>query len=352
MANFMASANKELQSFNNTYTNSRYAPTGNQTVGKPFPNYKDFGGRLTDWKSSGLRESTWKKQFNLPTNDNFFRTAVISDATNLGNDETDAWVARTQTLANVGSTKGCVNNSDCEAWSGTTCNGQHENWSDAHGNQSGGYCATTIYPELGPNVGPGGGGKYNRKLTNQGGIGRACVTDTECGQGYSCNNNYNFNGSNIQQAGYCAQTFKCPDGKQHFLGTPWNSGIPRPPPVDQNMNGQGYGSKESCNNYAMPQQDCVKSENNKWFAVYPGYCGVPSSLREGDKPNANVRTASVSTQNKGFRIPAYATNKASSTGTRVHAFTTWDNSHSETKDGSTEALQYSMSINPMPKNLY
>ena len=31
--NFMASANKELQSFNNTYTNSRYAPTGTKLPG-------------------------------------------------------------------------------------------------------------------------------------------------------------------------------------------------------------------------------------------------------------------------------------------------------------------------------
>ncbi len=349
--NFAASANKELQSFNNVYTNSRYAPTGNQTTGQPFPNYKEFGGRLTDWKSSGLKESTWKKEFNLPTNNNFFRTAVTADALNLGNAENDAWVSRTQTLANVGDTLSCNNNADCDAWKGTTCNGQYENWPDAHGNQSGGYCATTIYPELGENVGPNGGGQYNRKLTNQGGIGRACTSDNECGQGYSCNNEYDFNGSNIQQTGYCAKTFKCPDGKKHFLGTPWNSGIPQVPPSEQNMNGQGYGSKEMCNNYATPQQDCVKSGNGKWFAVYPGYCGVPTSLRDGGQPTGNVRTTSPNNQKQGFRIPAYATNKSSSMGSKVQAFTTW-NIPSNTADGSTEALQYSMATNPMPKNLY
>ena len=42
--NFAASANKELQSFNNVYTNSRYAPTGNQTTGQPFQTTKNLGG--------------------------------------------------------------------------------------------------------------------------------------------------------------------------------------------------------------------------------------------------------------------------------------------------------------------
>jgi hypothetical protein len=178
--NFMASANKELQSFNNTYTNSRYAPTGNQTTGKPFPSYKEFGGRLTDWRSSGSRESTWKKEFNLPTNNNFFRTAVTADALNLGNSDNASWVSSTQTLGNVVGSLGCNNNADCGPYSGTTCNSNYENWPDAHGNQSGGYCATTIYPELG-GVGPSGGGKYNRKLANEGGIGRGCTTNAECG---------------------------------------------------------------------------------------------------------------------------------------------------------------------------
>jgi hypothetical protein len=351
----MATAKKELKSFNNTYTNSRYAPVGNQTTGQPFPSYKDFGGRMTDWSPSGSRESTWKKEFNLPTNDSFFRTAVTADAINLGNAETSAWVARTQTLSNAGDTLSCVNNSDCESWKGSTCNGQYENWPDAHGNQSGGYCSTTFYPELvtgGPGgakpVGPSGGGQYVRKLANEGGIGRGCTTDAECGQGYGCNNEYDFNGSNLQQTGYCAQTFKCPDGKTHYLGTPWNSGIPQPPPADQNMNGQGYASKQMCNNFAMPQQDCVKSGNGKWFAVYPGYCGVAPNLRSA---SGDVRTSNIVTQDKGFKIPAFATNKSSAMGSKTQAFTTW-NIPSGTKTGSSEALKYSRAINPVPKNLY
>jgi len=349
--NFMASANKELQSFNNVYTNSRYAPTGDQTTGKPFPSYKEFGGRLTDWRSSGLKESTWKKEFNLPTNDNFFRTAVTANALDLGNTETDAWVASTQTLSNVGGTLACSNDADCGSWGGTTCNANYENWPSSHGNQSGGYCSKTFYPELGSGVGPNGGGQYNRKLANQGGIGRGCSSDNECGQGYSCNNEYDTFGSNLQQTGYCAQTYDCPDGKKHFLGTPWNSGIPKPPPSEQNNGGQGYVNKETCNNFAMPQQDCVKSANGKWFAVFPGYCGVPPSLRVGNNPTGDVKTTSRSNAQQGFRIPAYATNNSSSMGTRLQAFTTW-NTPSNVQDGSTEALQYSMSLDPMPKNLY
>ena len=349
--NFMASANKELKSFNNTYTNSRYAPIGNQTTGKPFPAYKDFGGRFTDWRPSGLKESTWKKEFNLPTNDNFFRTAVTADALNLGNAENSDWVARTQTLANVADTIGCNSDADCDAWPNTTCNLQYENWPDAHGNQSGGYCANVIYPELGPNIGPSGGGQYNRKLANEGGIGRACSSDAECGQGYHCNNEYDFIGTNLQQTGYCAKKYTCPDGKTHFLGTPYNSGIPKVPPTEQNMNGQGYGSKETCLNSASAQQDCIRSGNGKWFAVYPGYCGVGTRLREGNNPQGNVRTTSPNVQRQGFTIPEYATNNASNIGSKVQAFTTW-NIPSGVKDGSSEALQYTMSINPMPKNLY
>jgi hypothetical protein len=349
--NFMASANKELKSFNNVYTNARYAPVGNQTTGQPFPAYKEFGGRFTDWKSSGLKESTWKKEFNLPTNTNFFRTSLEQDALNLGNDENNAWVSRTQTLSNLGATLGCRNNSDCEAWTGTTCSGQYENWPEAHGNQSGGYCAKTFYPELGNGIGPSGGGSYKRKLANEGGIGRACSSDSECGQGYSCNNEYDSFGSNLQQTGYCAQKFTCPDGKSHFLGTPWNSGIPESPPPEQNMNGQGYASKEVCNNHALPQQDCVKSGSGKWFAVYPAYCGVPTDLREGNKAFGNVRTTSPNNEKQGFRLPAYATNNSSNMGSKVQAFTTW-NIPSGTEDGSTEALKYSMNMNPIPKNLY
>ena len=49
----------------------------------------------------------------------------------------------------------------------------------------------------------------------------------------------------IQQTGYCAQRYQCPDGSINFLGTPYNSGIPQPPPMNQNNNGQGRQNKRT-----------------------------------------------------------------------------------------------------------
>ena len=355
MANFMTSAHTELQKVNNTYLNSRYAPTGNQTTGIPFMNYKTYGGRMTDWRPAGLQESTWKQQLNLPTNTNFFRTAITSDAINLGNTQNEAWVARTQTLGNLGSTFACNSTADCGAWDGTTCNKNYENWSRAHGNQSGSYCSQTMYPELkledGEAASSHGGGVYDRKLTNQGGIGRGCSTDKDCGNGYSCNNSYDIQGANLQQTGYCAMSYKCPDGTSHFLGTPYNSGIPQVPSSEQNENGKGYNTLEACKSQASAKQDCVKGSSQRWYAVYPGYCGVPTNLRQNNKSYGNVSTSSPSTVNKGFKIPAYATNHSSSIGSKVQSFTTWNNPGS-LQTGSSEALKYSVSINPMPTNLY
>lgn len=354
--NFMAVANKELQNINNTYLNSRYAPQGSDKIGKPFPAYKEFGGRFTDYRPSGATESTWKKEFNLPTNTNFYRTSVENDAINLGNDTNSAWVYQTQTLTNVGNYLLCNSTSDCEALPGTTCNRNYENWPDAHGNQSGSYCSKTFYPELQQNgnpVGPQGGGSYHRLLTTQGGIGKACTTDSDCGQGYSCNNEYDFQGSNLQQTGYCGMKYTCPDGTTKFLGTPYNSGIPQTPPPHQNANGQGYPSKEVCLNESLAQQDCVRADNNRWYAVYPGYCPIPPNLRKGSQKFSSVRTSTQQNLNQGFKIPAFATNQSSSTGSKIQAFSTtsW-NQPSSVNDGTNEALAYSMSINPLPKNLY
>lgn len=356
--NFMAVAKKELEQQNNTYINSRYAPVGNEKVGKPFPAYKEFGGRLTDNRPAGSVESVWKKEFNLPTNNNFFRTSVIGDAINLGNTANASWVYQTQTLSNAGNYMLCNSTSDCEALPGTTCNRNYENWPDAHGNQTGAFCSTTFYPELRENnmpVGSGGGGVYNRLTVNQGGIGRECYNNSDCGSGYECNNEYDIYGSNIQQTGYCAMKYQCPDGTTKFLGTPYNSSIPQPPPPQQNMNGQGYPSKEMCTNEMLAQQDCVRANNGRWYAVYPGYCSIPSNLRTNGQKYSSVRTTGYNELKQGFKIPSFATNRQSNMGgSNVQAFqTTWNTSSSlKNENGSEEAFQYSMAMNPIPKNLY
>lgn len=355
MSKFLSAAKAELNSIDNTYINSRYAPTGSEQIGKPFLNYKDYGGRMTDYRSSGVTESTWKKEFNLPTNNNFYRTSVTADALNLGNQQNSAWVAQTSTLTNVGNTLACNATVDCEAWPGTTCNRNYENWPDAHGNQSGTFCSQTQYPELqqnGNSVGPSGGGQYNRKLAGEGGIGRGCTVDSDCGDGYSCNNEYDFNGSNLQQTGYCAMKYTCSDGTTHFLGTPYNSGVPLTPPTTQNNGGKGYSTLEQCSGAAMAQQDCVKGANNQFYAVYPGYCAVPKNYRQNNNAYGNVRTSGAQTVNNGFIIPAFATNNASQTGSKLQAFATWNTPSAGEKDGSSEALMYSMATNPIPRNLY
>lgn len=355
MANYMAATNSELQSFNNTYTNSRYAPRENHVVGKPFPSYKEFGGRFTDWRSSGLRDSTLRKRYNLPTNNNFFRTSLEAGGVNVGDTENRAWVNQTQTLANVSGVYECNNNADCDPYPGTKCNPNYENWPDAAGNQSGGYCSRVLYPELvnemGQPVDTRGGGTYTRKNVNEGGIGRSCVSDRDCGQGYACNTNFDFVGKNIQQSGYCAKTYTCPDGSKHYLGTPYNASIPVSPPPEQNLYGNGYDTFDQCNENALPQQDCVQGGNGKFFATYPGYCPVNADLRHGRDGTGAVVTTSPQQLGQGIQIPQFATNMQSQIGSPYQAFSTWV-LPGTMKSGSKEAFQYAQELNPIPTNLF
>lgn len=344
-SNFAAAAYQELGQNNNTYINSRYAPQGNQEVGMPFPLFRQPAYYFTQWGPSPDTESTWKKQFNLPTNTNLFRRAVEGDAINLGNQQLNAWVYRTQTLGNNGDTIFCTNNQDCSPWPGTTCNSNYENWPDAKGNQSGSFCSYTVYPEL-------EGGGYHRKNANQGGIGKNCRTDQDCGEGYRCNNQYDIQGRSIQQAGYCSQMYTCPDGSQRYMGYPYNSGIPQPPPPHQNRNGQGYPTYDDCLDNALGQQNCVTGPGGAWFAVYPGYCPVPPSKREGGNPQGSIPSTQPQEAQMGFVIPAYATNMASKTGgEKVASFNTAWAQPQQIQDGTTGALQYSLSINPIPPNM-
>ena len=353
MANFAAAASQELHKANAdyNYTNARYAPTGTNQVGVPFPAFKQSAGQtFTDWRPAGSAASTTMKRFNLPTNTNFFRQAYGNDAIGVGNQNLNAWVYRSQTLGNHGDVLSCNVDQDCSAWPGTTCNKNYESWPSAKGNQSGTYCSYTVYPEL-------NNGHYSRKLANEGGIGKSCTTDKDCGQGYSCNNETDFIGRNLQQTGYCAMKYQCPDGSSHFLGTPYNSGIPQPPPSTQNNNGQGYNTEEECHNNSRAQQNCKQGANGKFYAVFPGYCPVPSDLRQNNNPSANVFSSSPREVKQGFRIPTYATSLASDYGTtpEVQAFSATNMSHGSHINESAsmnQPFQYASSLDPPPNGNY
>lgn len=343
MSNIIQKTYTDLENpdFNQTYVNSRYAPVGNQSVGLPFPMYKEYGGRLTDWRSSAYQTGTWKKQFDLPFNTNLLRTSITQDSINLGNDKNNSWVSNTQTLKNVTGTLGCNDNKDCDIHPNTTCNINYQNWNMNKGSQTGGYCSTTVYPELKNDTGQAVlagqcGTQFVRLAAHQGGIGKKCTQDSECGKDYFCNNEVNVSGSNIQQTGYCAMKYECPQGKTAFLGTPWNSGIPIPPPSDQNAGG-GYSSQAQCMENAQSTQNCVQMCNGKWVATYPGYCEIAGSLRG---PQGETRTSSINVENQGFTIPAFATSRSSN----------WEPQRPRTL-ASQEPLDYFRRLDPIPPNL-
>jgi hypothetical protein len=211
-------------------------------------------------------------------------------------------------------------------------------WSDAKGNQ-GNYCSITKYPEL-------EGGIYQRKTTGEGGIGKACTTDSDCGSGYSCNNTTDMFGKNNQQTGYCSQIYQCPDGA-HFIGYPYNSGIPIIPPSGQNNKGTGYSTENECNNNKLAQQDCKQDSTGKYFATYPGYCPVVTNLRSGNNPSGMLPSSNMAVQQTGIKIPSYATNRSSSIGKPLSAFTSWNiNASPENLQQMSDPLDYEISINP------
>lgn len=346
MGQFKMAAMKELDSINPVYSNARYAPSGRNNIQIPFLNFREYGARMTQWQPTSLTSSTWKKQMNLPTNNTAYRQGVNQDAINLGNTSNKAWVYSTQTLANVSTdTMFCTSDADCASFPGTTCNANYESWPSAHGDQSGSFCSYTVYPELEKEG-------YQRKDANQGGIGRACQTDRDCGEGYKCNNETDTFGKNVQQTGFCSQKYTCPGGSKHYIGYPYNSGIPQPPDSNQNNGGMGYTSKEQCMNEALAQQDCIQ-QDGKWFATYPGYCPVPKNLRKGAQPHGALRTTSPTQANQGFTIPQYATSQSSSMGgsSTAGALVSWNLSSKVGENtGMSGPLQYLQNISPIPPN--
>ena len=353
--NFLLTTQNILETNNNEYTSARYAPEGNSTVGKPFPLYKQSGKYFTDWQPSGNRESALKQEFNLPLNNTYFRNSLQAAGVGLVNSELSSWQNRTQTLTNNGSTLSCATDADCDYWPGTKCNSNFMTWDKAKGNQTN-YCSYTVYPELkdsdtGVPKGITGGGVYHRKSAQEGGIGKKCETNNDCSKDYYCNNETTSQGSNIQQTGYCAMKYKCPGGSEEFLGTPYNSGIPQPPPNSQNNNGEGYLTKQQCENVASGQQDCISNQDGKWYAVYPGFCPIPNYLRDGSDPKGNVYMSNVRTVDKGFTIPQYSTNNSSTMGSNqsLDGFNAYD--LTDIQSGSVEASRYSLAIDPPPANL-
>lgn len=338
-AQFHAAAFQELNQANqNDYVNARYAPIGNETVGQPFPLFKQYAGYFTDWTPAGQTSSNLKRQTNLPTDNTLFRNTIQSDGVSLANKQNNAWLYRTQTLANNGDPIACRNNTDCASWPGSSCNSQYMSWPDAKGNQ-GNFCSMTTYPEL-------AGGSYHRKLANQGGIGRACTTDSDCGSGYNCNNTTDMFGKNVQQTGYCTKMYQCPDGV-HYLGQPYGAGIPVVPPSEQNNHGQGYPNEEVCKHNKFAQQDCKQDALGNWFAVYPGYCPVVTNLRSNSQPDGMLPSTSLAAKDKGITIKPYATNAGSSIGQPLHEFTAWNiNANPNILQEMSEPAAYELSINP------
>jgi len=336
---FEAAAFRDTSHANqNDYVNARYAPVGNQTVGTPFPLFRQPASYFTDYTPAGQSPSNLKRQMNLPTDNTLFRNTQQGDAISLQNKQNNAWLYRTQTLVNNGDPIACRNNTDCSSWSGTTCNPQFMSWSDAKGNQ-GNYCSVTKYPEM-------EGGIYRRKTTNQGGIGKGCTTNNDCGSGYSCNNTTDMFGKNIQQTGYCSQVYNCSDGP-HYLGYPYNSSIPIVPPPSQNNGGSGYATQDECSAQKLAQQDCKQDSQGKWFATYPGYCPVPTNLRSNEHPAGMLPSTSVAAQVAGIKLPSYATNMGSSIGKPLLAFTGWNiNSSPVNTQNMSDPLSYEMAINP------
>ena len=333
------------------YIGPRYAPTGDQTVGDPFPSFRDYAGRNTQWQPVSASMSTLKKQMNLPNNNTYFRNGMINNAIGTGNKSLHNWVDSTQGLDNVSfDTMYCTSDSACNSKGpGFTCNSNYEPWPDSNGNQSGSVCSFTAYPEI-------DSGKYIRKHNHQGGIGKACTTDNDCAkdsngnQLYFCNNITDFVGSQVQQTGYCAHKYDCGDGKDRYVGYPYNSGIPFVPPVNQNNNGQGYSTAAECANNAMAQQNCVQM-NGAYFATYPGYCPVGATLRKGG-PQGALHVTNQQELEMGFSIPSWATNQQSFLGgsgvnTKVaNAF----NSGSLGTGGMNEPRNYDLAMNPRPSN--
>lgn len=322
-----------------SYTGPRFAPVGNQVVGDPFPLYNQGAYMFTDYTPAGQTSSNQMRQMNIASNNTLARNTLQKAGVAVANSQNVATVFRTQTLGINGDPIACVSDKDCSAWPGTTCNTQFSSWNDSYGNQ-GNYCSTTYYPEL-------ASGTYSRKLTNEGGIGKGCNTDRDCGENYFCNNETDPFGKNIQQTGYCSMIYDCGDGKRHYLGTPYNSGIPITPSSEQNNHGRGYDTQEECVQNIVGVQQCTQDQNGRWFAVYPALCPVPNNLRSGSNPRGQLARTSTHSLNSGITMPGYVNTQSSSITKPLSAFASWNiNAEADNMNSMQGPLDYELSINP------
>ena len=346
---FAASAMHTLQQGESkgNYYAPRFARQGNETLGKPFPLFKQPAHYFTDYTPAGQSNAAYSLQRNLPTNTILANNIMQADGVSQATEQNVAMVNRTQTLANNGVPIACRNNADCEPWPGSTCNPSHMDWDISKGNQTN-YCSYTVYPELNTQNELQGirNRTYNRKNSDQGGIGKSCVHNGDCGQGYFCNNETNLFGKNKQQTGFCSQVYTCPDGSKQVAGYPYNSGKPVPPPKNQNNNGRGYNTKDECLDNITGFQNCIQDDNNKWFAVFSEFCPVPTNLRKNSQPQGAFKT---SNNQSSIIMPGYATNGPSKISSVPQAFQSWNiNSEASKFNNDDSPLNYSLSINPRP----
>jgi hypothetical protein len=336
-----------MENDSNGYVNARYSPTNPNEVGKPFPSYKQSAAQtFTNFKPSSDWVNQTKNRLNLPFNNNLYRQSVIDDGIDLMNENLNSWVNKSQTLGSTDGFYSCNSDSDCISYPGTTCNSGFMNWEESYGNQPGSFCSKTVYPEM-------MSGNFERKNSNQGGIGKSCENDTECGDGYYCNTTSNVFGGNVQQTGFCTNVYKCDGSEQkRFMGIVNNSGIPLPPPKNQNNFGNGYQTIKECESNKQPLQHCVKNKN-KFFATYPAYCPIQNNLRSNGNPKGNIRTTNSREIDNGFVIPKYINVKQSNLGGKdVKAFSGYNiMSNLSYDNGSIDAFNYFKKHDPIPNNL-
>ncbi len=306
----------------------------------PFPLYRQGAYMFTDFTPAGLSNSAYALERNAPTDSVMAMNAMQNDGVSQATQQNIAMVNRTQSLETNSVPIGCTSANDpCSAWPGAKCVAVNIDWDDSKGNQTN-FCSTTNYPEL-------KNGIYHRLNSSQGGIGKACNHNGDCGQGYACNNETNIFGKNRQQTGFCSQTYSCPNGSTYFAGYPYDASTPIAPPPDQNNYGKGYASKQECSNNLQGYQDCVQDTAGRWFATYSQFCPVMSNLRQGGNPVGQFTTSPPA--QKQIIMPGWGTQGPSRISSAPQAFSAWNiNSEASQTNEDKSPLAYSMNINPRP----